>query len=336
MNTIKIILKWVGGIVLLLVVISFFLPSKVHVERKALVKAKPEVVYQLISNLPDWEKWSPWHRIDPKIKLTYGEIKEGKGASYSWTSDHSNVGNGSTLIEAAKPFEYIKTEMDFMENGKASAEYFLTKNPEGTEVRWTMDSDMGWNPIGRYVGLFMDKLIGPDYEKGLHYLDSVAQISHPREFDMKLEMGIRPAQKLLLIKSECKEEEISQKLGEIYGKIEAVLGPEKIQMIGAPMALYEEPANGVYKFEAGFPVDKKPMKSLPNGIYYLELPEMPAAIAHFFGPYEKTMEGYTALEKFITENGKSINGKPMESYISDPMEAKTPLDIKTDIIWPVK
>ena len=337
MNTVKTISKFVLGAIAFLLVISLFLPSKVHVERTAIVKGSPETVYHLISNLPEWERWSPWHRIDPNMKLEYGTVKEGLGAEYSWKSEHDNVGNGSVKIVDAKPASYIKTNMNFMENGVAEAEYFLAPKPEGTEVRWTMDSDMGWNPIGRYFGLFMDGMIGKDYERGLHYLDSVAQIAKPAEtFTMQLEMGTMPAQKLLLIKGTAPEAEIGKVLGEIYGKVQTAIKDNGLTMAGAPMALYDEPQGGVFTFEAGIPVDKKPEKALPKDVYYSELPTMPAAIAHFAGPYEKTAEAYPALEKLISEKGKTYGGKPMESYVSDPMEAKTPLDIKTDIYWPVK
>jgi effector-binding domain-containing protein len=84
------------------------------------------------------------------------------------------------------------------------------------------------------------------------------------------------------------------------------------------------------------PVDKKPEKPLSKEFIYKEVPGSEVAIAHFSGPYEKTSEAYPALEEFIAEKGKSIAGMPMESYVSDPVDAKTPLDIKTDIIWAVK
>lgn len=336
MNAIKKILKFLGVILLILLVISLFLPSKVHVERIALVHGSPEVTFQLINKLPEWEKWSPWHRIDPNMKLEYGQQVEGKGATYSWKSDHKNVGNGAITIAESRPSEYIKTEMNFMENGVATAEYFLTPKEGGTEVRWTMDSDMGWNLIGRYFGLMIDKWVGEDYEKGLHYLDSVAHLVKPAAFAMQLEPGKMPAMKLLLIKATCKEAEIGQTLGKIYGQLGPILQSEKLEMAGAPMAMYDDPKDGIFTFEAGFPVSGKPKMALPKDVIYKETTEMDCIITHFSGPYEKTAEAYPAMEKWMKENGKQIAGKPMESYISDPMEAKTPMDIKTDIFWPVR
>jgi len=332
----KSILKLVLGTIVLVVLIGLFLPSAAHVERTILVKGSPENVYRLVTNLKEWEKWSPWHKIDPKMELTYGEKFEGQGGWYSWKSENDNVGNGKLTILEASP-GYVKTEMDFMENGKAIGGFTLTPKPEGTEVKWTMDSDAGWNLIARYFGLMVDNFVGPDFEKGLHLLDSVSQLQKVEEYTMSLEMGNIPAQKYLLIKMEgITQAEIGAKLGEVYGKVIAFMKEAGLTETGAPMAFYEEPKDGKFTFEAGMPVVGKPSIPLKDNLIYKELPASEVAIAHFSGPYEKTSFAYPALENLIKEKGKTISGMPMESYVSDPMEAKNPLDIKTDIIWPVK
>ena len=37
----------------------------------------------------------------------------------------------------------------------------------GSRVTWTVTSDMGFNPIFRIFGLFMDRMLGKTYERGL-------------------------------------------------------------------------------------------------------------------------------------------------------------------------
>jgi len=336
MKILKSILSILGGLILLALLISFFLPSKVHVERTAVVKGNPEVVFKLVNNLKDWEKWSPWHRLDAKMKIEYSEAVEGKGAHYSWKSDHSNVGNGKLTITESKPDEYVKTEMNFDE-GNGTGEFFLRPVDKGTEVKWTMDTDMGMNPIGKFMGLLMDNIIGADYEKGLHYLDSVAQITKLDPYKMTLELGSSPATKIIVMKANgIKEAELGPKLGEIYGKIEPQLAASGLVMAGAPLAIYESPQDGLFTFEAGIPVDKAPTTKLPTGVFYKELPPSEAVICHFSGPYELTGAAYGALENFMKQKNKTVLSNPYESYVSDPMTAKNPLDIKTDIYWPVK
>jgi hypothetical protein len=43
----------------------------------------------------------------------------------------------------------------------------LIPQADGTKVVWIDAGDLGMNPLNRWFGVFLDKLIGPDFEKGL-------------------------------------------------------------------------------------------------------------------------------------------------------------------------
>jgi effector-binding domain-containing protein len=334
MKTLLSIVKILFGVILLILVITFFLPSKVHVERTGIVKSSPETAFQLINNLQDWTQWSPWHRLDPNMKITYGPSKEGKGSYYEWTSEHDQVGNGKMTIAETKPVEYIKTEMNFMENGVATGEFFLRPVEGGTEVKWTMDSDMGMNPIGKLMGLFMDKWVGGDYERGLHYLDSVSQLQKPAATKMELEMGRVESLKLMLVKGTATEAEVGKTLEGIFGRLGELAVKEGIAITGVPVAIYEDPSNGTYAFEAGFPISSKPSKALPADVIYKETPASEAAICHFKGNPKSTPEAYQKMIGLIKEKGKAMAASPMEKYLSDGDENSA--DMEIDIIWPVQ
>lgn len=336
MRILKSILTLLTGLIVLVAVISLFLPSEIHVERTGIIKSSPAVVFKLINSLPEWEKWSPWHRVDPAMKIEYGDLKEGKGAWYSWKSEHPNVGNGKMTITDARPADFIKTEMDFMENGKGKAEFYLRQAEGGTEVKWTMDTDVGMNPIGRIMGLFMDKIIGADYEKGLRLMDSVAGSLPAEPYTMSLEMGLSPAMKILFIRREVPEGYLSQALGECYGKITGAIGRMGLEMNGAPLAFYEDPKDGIYRLEAGIPVKSLPPGKPDSEIQWKDVPAGPAAICHFSGPYHETQHAYPALTGFMEKNGKVAASLPYESYLTDPSTVNHALEIKTDIIWMVK
>lgn len=44
----------------------------------------------------------------------------------------------------------------------------------GARVTWTVTSDMGYNPVFRIFGLFMDRTLGKAYEFGLKNIASLA------------------------------------------------------------------------------------------------------------------------------------------------------------------
>ena len=117
------LLKRIGiillAVIVLLVVISFMLPSKIHVERSAAIGAPANVVFMQVNNLRNWNNWMPYNKIDPEMKIEYNGKEEGTGAGYSWSSENSQVGNGKITITESKPNELIVTALDFMENGNA-------------------------------------------------------------------------------------------------------------------------------------------------------------------------------------------------------------------------
>ena len=47
----------------------------------------------------------------------------------------------------------------------------------GTRVTWTMDGDMGSNPLFRWFALFADGMVGQDFEAGLTHLKELAEKS---------------------------------------------------------------------------------------------------------------------------------------------------------------
>jgi len=86
------------------------------------------------------------------------------------------VGSGSQEIIVSEPPHHLQTALDFGEHGTAVAFFDLEPaDGGGTHVTWGFDTDMGMNPIGRYMGLMMDKFVGGDYERGLSNLRDLVE-----------------------------------------------------------------------------------------------------------------------------------------------------------------
>ena len=169
------VLLWLVGIVILLLLIGFLLPRKVKVERTATVNASPEAVYSLINNLTTYDKWMPWNQLDPNWKVEYAPQTTGAGAWYKWDSKNSKVGKGKLTIDQSVPNEKVITKLEFEGFDEPSMGGFLLKPAgNGTELKWYMESDMGYNPGYRWMGLMMDKLLGAQFEKGLQNIAALA------------------------------------------------------------------------------------------------------------------------------------------------------------------
>lgn len=167
----KKVLLVIGGIIVLALLISLALPSKVHVERSIVINAPAAKIFAEVNSLQKWPAWDPWSKKDPNIQDIYTGPESGVGNTNTWKSDHKEVGSGSQTITESVPNESIKSKMLFgdagEEYGKGTGFFNFTAEGDNTKVTWGMDMDLGMNPMARYFGLMMDGSIGKDFEQGL-------------------------------------------------------------------------------------------------------------------------------------------------------------------------
>lgn len=163
------------GVAALFIVVGLFLPSNVSVSREALINVPPDQVFGHINDLKKWGTWSPWAKRDPNMQQAFSGAEQGVGQKVVWTSEQDDVGNGSQVITESVPGKLVKTELDFGDMGQAKAAFNLEGFDGGTRITWGFESDMGGNPLMRWMGLMMDGWIGADYEAGLAALKEVAE-----------------------------------------------------------------------------------------------------------------------------------------------------------------
>lgn len=221
-----------------------------------------------------------------------------------------------------------------MEQGTAFGGFNFKKEGEATVVTWYMDSDMGWNPIGRIFGLFMDGMLGPDFEKGLADIKKVSE-SMPKtaESSVKVEVVDVATQAAYTIKASVKMNEIANKLGEIYGKIIGLLEKNKVEIVGPPFLITHKYTPEALEMEAGLPVANLGKSS--GEINAIEIKAGKAATAIHYGAYETSEKTYLAIEEWIKQNNKQIIGSPWEVYITDPGLEKDTTKWQTQIYFPI-
>lgn len=173
----KSVLKVVGALVVALaavVIAGFALPSAFKVERSVQIEAPAAEVYALLAAPREWKRWSAWNARDPAMQIEYTGPESGAGARWAWKS--ATEGNGEMEFTAAQPGERVDYVLRFPEFGMESTGV-LRIEPSGSGVRvsWSNEGDMGGNPINRWFGLFMDRLVGPDFEAGLANLKRIAE-----------------------------------------------------------------------------------------------------------------------------------------------------------------
>lgn len=171
----KRLLKWLALIAVIVVLGSYLLPRDVYVSRMASIAAPPDKVFAHLNSLQRVSEWSPWSALDPDMKVSFSGPEEGVGNKMEWQSDNPNVGSGTQIITASVANEQVATELDFGEMGQGKAEFLISEKAGGTAVEWNFQTDLGMNPLARWMGLMISETVGTDYEKGLARLKETAE-----------------------------------------------------------------------------------------------------------------------------------------------------------------
>lgn len=170
-----ILLAVLAGLAVLTGVIAMQ-PPEYQVTRSATINAPANVVFDHINDFHKWESWSPWGKLDPNMKTTFSGPASGVGAVYSWTGN-KDVGEGRMTIVESRPNELVRIRLEFIEPFPSVGDNEFTLKPEGNgvAVAWTLSGQKGFLEKAMCMVQSMDKMIGPDFEKGLAQLKTVAE-----------------------------------------------------------------------------------------------------------------------------------------------------------------
>jgi len=186
----RLLLRLLGLLLVLAVLLpglAFVLPDRAHVERSITIARPQSQIHLLLTNPRRFNDWSPWFALDPAASYTYSGADSGVGAKLAWSGSTAEVGSGSQTIVAVKPDESVSMAVDFGARGSANMRFDLSRQSDETRVTWSLDSEFPLrldshffgDAAGRYAGVFLDRLVGGDLERGLVNLQQLANTFPP-------------------------------------------------------------------------------------------------------------------------------------------------------------
>jgi effector-binding domain-containing protein len=336
MNLLKKIAIGLFAFVVLMIVIGFFLPSKFSIERSMVMKSQPGPIFDQVNILKNWEKWSPWRKMDPQSVMTYNDIPSGKGAAYDWTSPNKRTGSGTMTITDVKENEEILTKLDFKGQGQGESSYHFEKVEGGTKVTWEMHSDIGANPFVKWMMVLSKGMMEKMFDQGLNDIKTIVESMPPAPEMPAIRTELTTVKNgfYLGIRDTASASTIGMKFGKYFGMISEAIAKQKLKPTGPPFSFYYNDSQTNWELDACIPVDKagKAEGMIKPG----EMKAGNAVVAHYFGAYEGTGAGHNAVQEFVKANNKKIIGPPWEVFITDPMTEKDTAKWQTDIFYPVE
>ncbi|MBX3581494.1 MAG: SRPBCC family protein [Rhizobiaceae bacterium] len=171
------ILYGLSAVAILLVGGSFLLPAQAVVSRSAEVAAPPEAVFAIVGDLRRFNEIWAMADLDPEVRYSYQGTESGLGQKLAWASDNLEIGSGVTTIVDYQPPQRVEFRT-VAGRERALTEFVLEPIATGTRVTWTYTTPLAGVP-DRWAGLLYDSRIGPEFEKGLANLKSLAERASP-------------------------------------------------------------------------------------------------------------------------------------------------------------
>jgi effector-binding domain-containing protein len=305
-------------------------------ERSKVISASPELLFAQVNDLKNWESWSPWHELDPDMKLEYSSANPvGDGEWYKWEGD-DKVGSGKLTILESNPVERIKTQMEFMQAGEpAFSDWIFEPVEGGTKVTWTFEGDM--SGLNKWFGLLMDFFLGPQYEQGLHLLDSVATSMPEKQTYTFEEFQLEDTWYVgYMIETDMAGVSNQDYYSRGFGSIGGFLSKKEVPMAGAPMAIYHEYDEEGDKVVMEIAIPVANSLAVPDSLTAGKIPAGSAIRIEHYGGYIGLSDAWYAFEKHNAENNVNVRWSPFEVYVTDSEQQSDSTKWVTQIVYPVE
>jgi effector-binding domain-containing protein len=327
------------------VAIAFVLPDSAHVERTILVERPASQVFAVLDSFRRYNEWSPWTARDPHAQYTISGPASGVGARQSWRGDPRTVGSGSQQIIQSTPDSAVTMALDFGGRGAATAHFLLQPQDRGTRVTWALDTTAPLrldgnfldNLIGRYIGLFMDRMVGSDFETGLRQLKTLVE-TFPN-VDISGVSGepveLAPRKIYFISASSGADVESSRPvLREVYAKLGRYVTDNGLELQGPPLSITTDYDASGWKFDAALPVDRNDIPTrddIQAGATY----SGPALQFMHVGAYAGLGDLITRTYAWATVQGYKPRDRLIEEYLNDAATTP-PAQLQTRVTSPVE
>lgn len=337
MRTLRYMVLAVLFLLVVTVIIGFFLPSSVNLQRSTVINRDHQTVFQVVNSLANFNKWSPWYKLDPNAEYVLSGPNSGKGSKITWKGNN-NVGEGSHEIIDSQPHESVKTTFYFGKPDHPVYSSVLVKplDDGNTQVTWTFENDFGYNVFYRYFSLVLEESIAPVYEEGLANLKKYVESLPLHDYSI-LSVTDTTAQASYAYASETThaQQDISSAIAAAYGKLMAFINNNKLEMNGSPKITSLSFQKDVYRFLAVIPVKDNTLLDEAGEIQSHFTYEGRTIKAIHKGAYHDFEKTYEIIDAYIQQNNMQKNGNPWEDFVTDPGNVSEE-DLITHVYQPIK
>ena len=338
MKILKFLLYLVGILVLIAIILGIVGPKSYDVHRSTIVAGTPAQVWPYVSNLKKMAMWSPWAEKDTTMKVEYTGTDGEVGSMSSWDGN-KDVGKGSQTLTVLEPNSNVESKLNFMEPmaGEATAYMHLRDTTGGTFLTWGIKGENGF--VGKIFGsiMNMDKMMAPDFERGLSKLtDLVASMPKTEAVTISVVPGEYAGGKYLGIRGTMGFDKISDFYAKNLPAVMTALEKAKAKMAGAPSGLYFKWDTKTSTTEMAAAIPFSGDLKAPAGMEVIPVAAGKSLTINYMGGYSGLGKAHDTMDAYIKENKLEQVSPVIEEYLTDPGSEPDSTKWMTRIVYFVK
>lgn len=168
------LLLLIGAVVGIIALIGSLLPRDYEFESKVEIFAPPNVIFDRIENLRNWQDWSKqWNPAAIEgLEIQYSGADAGAGAVQTWTEPR---GKGKLWITESQPFRSVDYKAIFWEFPEMNSRIELSDQGASTQVIWSSRGSLPRSPFYGFFGAFFSTQMKHQYDMSLEKLKAVVE-----------------------------------------------------------------------------------------------------------------------------------------------------------------
>ena len=336
-------------VVALFAVVGLFLPSKRTVENKIESNRPISTVYDVLNGFNRFDEWNVL-RSDSMLKSQVSDPATGVGATMSYSSLNRSTGSGTWKLIESVPQEKIKFAIEDTSQG---SDKFLTILLDRTgplnknvEIRQIYEVDYGWNLLGRYAGLYVERNVGDKIKAGSKrlttFLATVPKLSYADRVN-PITFTEVPATNALVatVISKRDNNEIATGIVNKMAWINKIIAANGLQAAGPMRIVTNEFTSDSYSFDVMLPVSKDGETTgdwnivTEEDVVFEQLPAGTAVTTDYTGYATGLQAEREALRAWALVQGHSTRDRGYDEYLSPIPLMMTP-DAKFKVYWPIQ
>lgn len=311
---------------------------KLVLHRSIEINKSPNHVYQIISDLSQWNTWSPWFHAEPTVKTTVSGGAGQIGQTQTWEGDVT--GSGKITIAELEKNQKVLMSLEFFKPWKSIAQAtFEIKalSPDKCLVIWTIHSHMPLFMI--FFKKMMTAYMGSDFDRGLHMLKELAEtgtvISKSAYKGEKDFSGFQIVGK----KTSCTIAEMPERMQADFANIHRLLEKGELSQPESMVSLYYkyDIPHGTCEYSASLVYMPGKKINVPAGFERTTFSPHKGLLVDYYGPYRNLGNPWAMIINNQRAKKKKLLRKvPMYEIYKTMPDGRPEKDIHTQIVVPIK